>query len=191
MRPGAGLYVICRYRGVPPHSLPAESRSFVGMAMETAAMPPATKDFLHLCRWFTRTHTHTWKHPEGRRWNEIKWTMSYNLMKFTGAIPNFKPTTNHKLNMTWQWTKSKYKAVLLLAACHTHALNANWKKKQSSPWSIGGHKLNGLSVLNPCHCATDASSLDGDMWSTLHPTPSPSSQNSVLCTCMEPFIAGL
>ena len=139
----------------------------------------------------THTHTHTWKHPEGRRWNEIKWTMSYNLMKFTGAIPNFKPTTNHKLNMTWQWTKSKYKAVLLLAACHTHALNANWKKKQSSPWSIGGHKLNGLSVLNPYHCATDASSLDGDMWSTLHPTPSPSSQNSVLCTCMEPFIAGL
>ena len=139
----------------------------------------------------SHAHTHTWKHPEGRRWNEIKWTMSYNLMKFTGAIPNFKPTTNHKLNMTWQWTKSKYKAVLLLAACHTHALNANWKKKQSSPWSIGGHKLNGLSVLNPCHCATDASSLDGDMWSTLHPTPSPSSQNSVLCTCMEPFIAGL
>ena len=31
----------CRYRNVRPHSLPAESRSFVGMARETAAMPPA------------------------------------------------------------------------------------------------------------------------------------------------------
>ena len=26
----------CRYRNVRPHSLPAESRSFVGMARETA-----------------------------------------------------------------------------------------------------------------------------------------------------------
>ena len=31
----------CRYRNVRPHSLPAESHSFVGMARETAAMPPA------------------------------------------------------------------------------------------------------------------------------------------------------
>ena len=31
----------CRYRNVHPHSLPAESHSFVGMARETAAMPPA------------------------------------------------------------------------------------------------------------------------------------------------------
>ena len=31
----------CRCRNVRPHSLPAESRSFVGMARETAAMPPA------------------------------------------------------------------------------------------------------------------------------------------------------
>ena len=30
-----------RYRNVRPHSLPAESHSFVGMARETAAMPPA------------------------------------------------------------------------------------------------------------------------------------------------------
>ena len=33
----------CRYRNVRPHSLPAESHSFVGMARETAAMPPASK----------------------------------------------------------------------------------------------------------------------------------------------------
>ena len=32
----------CRYRNVRPHSLPAGSHSFVGMAKETAAMPPAT-----------------------------------------------------------------------------------------------------------------------------------------------------
>ena len=32
----------CRYRNVRPHSLPAESHSFVGMARETAAMPPAS-----------------------------------------------------------------------------------------------------------------------------------------------------
>ena len=31
----------CKYRNVRPHSLPAESHSFVGMARETAAMPPA------------------------------------------------------------------------------------------------------------------------------------------------------
>jgi hypothetical protein len=31
----------CRYRNVRPHSPPAESHSFVGMARETAAMPPA------------------------------------------------------------------------------------------------------------------------------------------------------
>ena len=31
-----------RYRNVRPHSLPAESHSFVGMARETAAMPPAS-----------------------------------------------------------------------------------------------------------------------------------------------------
>ena len=34
----------CRYRNVRPHSLPAESHSFVGMARETAAMPPASKE---------------------------------------------------------------------------------------------------------------------------------------------------
>ena len=33
----------CRYRNVRPHSLPAESHSFVGMARETAAMPPARR----------------------------------------------------------------------------------------------------------------------------------------------------
>ena len=33
----------CRYRNVRPHSLPAGSHSFVGMARETAAMPPASK----------------------------------------------------------------------------------------------------------------------------------------------------
>ena len=30
-------------------------------------------------------------------------------------------------------------------------------------------QVGGLSVPNPYHCATDASSLDGDIWSTLHP----------------------
>ena len=30
-------------------------------------------------------------------------------------------------------------------------------------------QVRGLSVPNPYHCATDASSLDGDIWSTLHP----------------------
>ena len=33
----------CKYRNVRPHSLPAESHSFVGMARETAAMPPARR----------------------------------------------------------------------------------------------------------------------------------------------------
>ena len=36
----------CRYRNVRPHSPPAESHSFVGMARETAAMPPA--DLVHI-----------------------------------------------------------------------------------------------------------------------------------------------
>ena len=40
-----------------PRSLPAESHSFVGMARETAAMPPA--EVLHLFRCVTHTHTHT------------------------------------------------------------------------------------------------------------------------------------
>ena len=31
----------CRYRNVRPHSLPPEPHSFVGMARETAATPPA------------------------------------------------------------------------------------------------------------------------------------------------------
>ena len=35
----------CRYRNVRPHSLPAESHSFVGMARETAAMPPACESW--------------------------------------------------------------------------------------------------------------------------------------------------
>ena len=58
MPPGAGLYYIyiCRNGSVRPQSLPAESRSCVGMARETAAMPPAVK------RSFTSmkmVHTHT------------------------------------------------------------------------------------------------------------------------------------
>ena len=49
-----------------PHSLPAESHSFVGMARETAAMPPALLErekkerkkgkVLHLFRCYTHTH---------------------------------------------------------------------------------------------------------------------------------------
>ena len=46
----------CRYRNVRPHSLPAESRSFVGMARETAAMPPAKNPKGSL--WFQGLHTH-------------------------------------------------------------------------------------------------------------------------------------
>ena len=57
-----------------PHSLPAESHSFVGMARETAAMPPALLErekkkerkkgkVLHLFRFLDVTHTHT--HPAG------------------------------------------------------------------------------------------------------------------------------
>ena len=61
---------LCRYRNVRPHSLPAGSHSFVGMARETAAMPPALllllererkeerkrEKFLHLFRCYTHTH---------------------------------------------------------------------------------------------------------------------------------------
>ena len=60
----------CRYRNVRPHSLPAESHSFVGMARETAAMPPALilttlvrrkekrkKDKFYI--YLDVTHTHT------------------------------------------------------------------------------------------------------------------------------------
>ena len=54
----------CRYRNVRPHSLPAESHSFVGMARETAAMPPARrrrgkkkKERLYI--YSDATHTHT------------------------------------------------------------------------------------------------------------------------------------
>ena len=51
----------CRYRNVRPHSLPAESHSFVGMARETAAMPPACGEKVvenPLSR-VGHTHTHT------------------------------------------------------------------------------------------------------------------------------------
>ena len=55
-----------RYRNVRPHSLPAESHSFVGMARETAAMPPAceksgiviVKPLETGCDTHTHTHTH-------------------------------------------------------------------------------------------------------------------------------------
>ena len=57
-----------------PHSLPAESHSFVGMARETAAMPPALLErekkkerkkgkVLHLFRFLDVTHTHTRPEP--------------------------------------------------------------------------------------------------------------------------------
>ena len=57
-----------------PHSLPAESHSFVGMARETAAMPPASLLFLERGRKEERkrekfytysdvTHTHTRPEP--------------------------------------------------------------------------------------------------------------------------------
>ena len=60
----------CRYRNVRPHSLPAGSHSFVGMARETAAMPPALLLLLERERKEERkrekfyiysdvTHTHT------------------------------------------------------------------------------------------------------------------------------------
>ena len=51
------IYIyMCRYRDVRPHLLPAESRSFVGMARETAPMPPAKiRSFTSL----QMIHTHT------------------------------------------------------------------------------------------------------------------------------------
>lgn len=39
MRTGVELYQICGHRSVHPHTLPAESQSFIGMARETAAIP--------------------------------------------------------------------------------------------------------------------------------------------------------
>ena len=47
-----------------------------------------------------------------------------------------------------------------------------WRRilSTSLPWTEMKkiEQVRGLSVPNPYHCATDASSLDGDIWSTLH-----------------------
>ena len=50
--------------------------------------------------------------------------------------------------------------------------NSFVKQKQevnSSTIKFNLKQVRGLSVLNPYHYATDASSLDGDIWSILHP----------------------
>ena len=41
LRAAAPMASTSRYRNVRPHSHPADSHSFIGMARETAAMPPA------------------------------------------------------------------------------------------------------------------------------------------------------
>ena len=63
----------CRYRNVRPHSLPAESHSFVGMARETAAMPPARrrrekkkKERLYI--YSDATHTHLLRNILSNYW---------------------------------------------------------------------------------------------------------------------------
>ena len=79
----------CRYRNVRPHSLPAGSHRFVGMARETAAMPPACKEgnnnkrsftSIQMCHTHTRHTTHVTRHtchmwfyiPEYAFWCQIQ-----------------------------------------------------------------------------------------------------------------------
>jgi len=64
---------VCKrlYRNVRPHSLPAESHSFVGMAREAAAMPPAeSRGFTPIQMVHMHTHTHTHTLPQQGRWTE-------------------------------------------------------------------------------------------------------------------------
>ena len=62
---------ICRYRSVRPQSLPAESRSLIGMARGAAAMPPAViRNFISI----QMLHTDT---PCRSRAGEMKMTMTW------------------------------------------------------------------------------------------------------------------
>ena len=98
------------------HRLPPSCIASLACDCMMAACPLHIQSYSYhtLCK--KGLHTHT-----------TKWAMSWNS-HVQIKIPNFKSTTNHKLYMTWQWSKWKYKAVLGLAACHTPALIANWRK---------------------------------------------------------------
>ena len=94
MRPGAGQYIYCRYRSVRPRSLPAESHSFVGMARETAAMPPAYQGSFTSIQ---MVHTHTLHHQH----NMIDTTLStqHHLAMYTTSSnttqTTYTPTSTH------------------------------------------------------------------------------------------------
>ena len=89
------LQPLCPYktnlRGLtrmPPHPSPFWKSGLHG------ASPCLSSDY------WTAHLSHTWKHPEGRGWNEMRWAMSWNSDAQI-KIPNQPQITNLKFKLTW------------------------------------------------------------------------------------------
>ena len=81
---------------MPPHPSPFWKSGLHG------ASPCLSSDY------WTAHLSHTWKHPERRGWNEMRWAMSWNSHAQV-KIPNQPQITNLKFKLAWPWSKWKCK----------------------------------------------------------------------------------
>ena len=109
----------------------------------------------------------SWR-TEAKNWREqlTNWTKKAkdDSHKHTRVVESNEEEENDVLQVTLQKPKKPGPAL------HHHCKLPRWGS-QLSPllWPTVKWQVRGLSVLNEYHCATDASSMDGDMWNTLHP----------------------
>ena len=113
-----------------------------------------------------RTCTNTSFKPDRRKWmtrREKQWRRILSTSLLDATVPSdevsSKSDCENRTGKNQIWFESRFE--IRLAGSRLGRLPRTKMKKIE--------QVRGLSVPNPYHCATDASSLDGDIWSTLHP----------------------
>ena len=113
-----------------------------------------------------RTCTNTSFKPDRRKWmtrREKQWRRILSTSLLDATVPSdevsSKSDCENRTGKNQIWFESRFE--IRLAGSRLGRLP--WTKMKKI------EQVRGLSVPNPYHCATDASSLDGDIWSTLHP----------------------
>ena len=112
------------------------------------------------------TCTNTSFKPDRRKWmtrREKQWRRILSTSLLEATVPSdevsSKSDCENRTGKNQIWFESRFE--IQLAGSRLGRLP--WTKMKKI------EQVRGLSVPNPYHCATDASSLDGDIWSTLHP----------------------
>ena len=81
--------------------------------------------------WYMHTHTHTWIHPEGRGWNEIRWNESWHVATICYHVCNM--TLSPILENAWH-DMINGKPVLGLAGSHSES-----RYRFMRPWTLPPH----------------------------------------------------